>query len=367
MAKKGVYYYILPTYRMAKTILWDTLVKEHVPEELILRKNENDLTLYYKNGSIHRFVGCEDPDKHRGSNPIDVVFDEYSEINEIMWTGIIQPVLRENKGSATFIYTPKGKNHSWKLLQKAKEDREEWFWSVKNIHDTNTFSSDEIEKIRKNTPLALFQQEYECAFLEGASQFFRGVRQLIYDPRMPLDQEGQFQLGVDLAKYNDWTVITPFNINTFVVYPQDRFNMVDWPTQESRIEAAVRRFNMARLKIDSTGVGDPIVDALRHKGLSIQEEDAIKFTEKTRWDLLKDLAILIENKKIRIPNDEGLIAELEAFRYELSEGGRIKLNVPSGMTDDRVFSLALAVSGCKEPVMDSDSEEEFKMYSTRYD
>lgn len=354
---------------MAKDIIWDTLLKEHLPEELILRKNEQSQTIYYKNGSIHRFIGCEDPDKHRGSNPIDVVFDEYSEIDEMMWTGIIQPVLRENHGTATFIFTPKGKNHSWKLLQLAKEDTKEWFWSVKSCYETGSFTDEDIESIKKQTPLALFQQEYEVAFLEGASQFFRGVRDLCYDERQPLPLEGQFQLGVDLAKYNDWTVLTPFNVNTFVVYPQDRFNNVDWPTQEARIEAAARRYD-AKVYIDSTGIGDPIVDTLKTKGINISEETAIKITEKSRWDLLQHLAILIENKKIKIPNDEGLITELEAFRYEMSEQKgstkpKIKLTVPRNVHDDRVFSLALAVYKVDNPTMEDDGEE-FSLYKTVY-
>lgn len=346
-------------------MIWDTLAVEHIPEEVILKKNNSDLTIFYKNGSIQRFVGCEDIDKHRGNNAYDVVFDEYSEMNEEVWTAIFQPVLRENKGTATFIYTPKGKNHSWKLLQMAKEDPEEWFWSVKSIEDTDSIPESEVAKIMRNTPLALFQQEYQCAFLEGASQFFRDVRSLTYDSRMPLPQDGFYQMGVDLAKYNDWTVITPFNINTFVAYPQDRFNQVDWKTQESRIEAAARRYNNAKVYIDATGVGDPIVDALQQKGLNISEDSAVKFTEKTRWDLLKNLAILMENKKIKIPDDDGLISELEAFRYELNENGKVKLTVPSGVHDDRVMSLALAVFNVKEPMMDTD-DEEFGMYSSSY-
>lgn len=364
LSKKGEYFYVLPTYRMVKTNIWDTLAKEHIPEEAILRKNEKDMTIYYRNGSIHRFMGCEDPDRLRGSNPIDVVFDEYSEEPEEVWEAIFQPVLRENKGTATFIYTPKGKNHSWKLLQQAKTD-DEWYWSVKSVYDTNGMSEDEINKARERTPLALFQQEYECAFLEGASQFFRGVRDITYDSRLPLTMDGYFQVGVDLAKYNDYTVITPFNVNNFTAYPQDRFNLVDWPTQVSRIEAMSRRYNDAKVYIDSTGVGDPIVDALQSNGVNVSDDTAIKFSDKTRRDMLTNLAMLIENKKIRIPNDEGLINELESFRWEMSDSGRPKITVPSGVHDDRVFSLALAVYGQKDATPEYE-EEEFSLYNTEY-
>jgi len=355
-AAPGVCYYALPTYRQAKQVMWDSLVNEHIPREIIDKKNDSELAIHYKNGVIQRFIGTEDPDKHRGTNPFDVVFDEYSEMPEEIWTAIFQPVLRENKGSATFVYTPKGKNHSWKLLELAKQNPE-WFWSLKTVHDTGVFTPAELDEIKRNTPQALYAQEYECQFLEGAGQFFRRIRENTYDPsKTDLTTTGDFQLGVDLAKYQDWTVITPFNLNTFRAYPQDRFNQVDWNLQEARIEAAARRFNDAKVVIDSTGVGDPIVENLQSRDLNI---DPFKFTETSKSNLLQNLAINLEQDKVKIPNDEGLIGELESFRYELNERGKIKFGAPEGMPDDRVMSLALSVWNAHQtPLQIDESVEE---------
>jgi hypothetical protein len=354
MARKepGVCYYVLPTYRQAKQVIWDALINDHVPREIIEKKNESELAIYYKNGVIQRFIGSEDPDKHRGTNPFDVVFDEYSEQPEQIWTAIFQPVLMENDGTATFVFTPKGKNHSWKLVQMAKDNPTDWFVSLKGVKDTNVFSEGELQEIRRNTPQALYSQEYDVEFLDGAGQFFRRVRQNTYDQNKPLPDEGDFQLGVDLAKYQDWTVITPFNLNHFIVYPQDRFNQVDWNLQKARIEVAARKHSDALIWPDSTGLGDPIVEDLRARGLRIGGEDGegFKFTETSRTNLLNNLAILLEQSRIRIPDDEGLLTELEAFRYELNDGGKIKIKVPDGMTDDRVMSLGLAVWGIREPI-----------------
>src|SRR5690606_10929757 len=135
----------------------------------------------YKNGSIQRFAGCDDIDKHRGINPIDVVFDEFSEENPEMWTAVIQPILRENKGTATFIFTPKGRNHSWEIMEYGKQNPNQWFVSVKTNDDTHSFSPAELEEARRNTPEALFLQEYFCDFTENAGAFFRNIKQCLYE------------------------------------------------------------------------------------------------------------------------------------------------------------------------------------------
>lgn len=349
----GVCYYVLPTYKQAKQVMWDSLVNEHIPREVYIKKNDSELAIYYSNGVIQRFVGAEDPDKHRGTNPFDVVFDEYSEMNEQIWTAIFQPVLRENKGTATFIFTTKGKNHSWKLIQLARDNPEEWYYSKQSVLDTGIFSEKELDEIRRNTPQALFDQEYMCEFIDGAGQFFRRIRQNIYDEnRVVLPVDGDFQVGVDLAKYQDWTVITPFNLNYFIVYPQDRFNQVDWNLQKARIELAAAKYNDALVWIDSTGVGDPVTEDLRARGVNIGGDEGMgfKFTASSRTNLLNNLAMMLEQDKIKLPPDDGLISELESFRYTLGDGGRIKASVPDGMTDDRVMSLALSVWGVSEPV-----------------
>lgn len=355
--KKGVYYTFAPTYRQAKQIYFDALVKEHVPVEIVDKINDSELAVYYKNGSIQRFAGCEDVDKHRGINPIDVVFDEFSEEPPAIWEAVIQPVLRENKGTATFIFTPKGKNHSWKLLQMAKDNPEEWWSSVKGVQDTHVFTDEELLEIKRNTPQALYAQEYECSFIEGAGQFFRRINQNTYDQNKILPEQGDFQLGVDLAKYQDWTVITPFNLNHFIAYPQERFNQVDWNLQKARIEASARRHaaidthESALIWPDATGVGDPVVEDLKARGLRIggENQEGFKFSETSRTNLLNNLAILLEQDKIKIPDDDGLISELEAFTYSLTDRGKIRVGVPEGMHDDRVMSLALAVWGVSEP------------------
>jgi hypothetical protein len=333
-----VAYYILPTYKQAKQVIWDSLAKEHIPAVIVDKYNDSELAVYYKNGSIQRFVGCEDVDKHRGISPQDVVFDEYSEMSEEIWTAIIQPVLRENHGTATFVFTPKGKNHSWKLLQQAKENPQ-WFVSIKNVYETNAIPIDEIEEAKKGMSEALFKQEFMCEFQEGAGQVFRRINENLYSGHLAIEPGKTFHIGVDLAKYQDWTVLTPFDLNEFKVGLQDRFNQIDWNLQEARIEAMHLRYNKALIRLDSTGIGDPIYENLQRKNLPV---NPFVFTEKSKEMLLENLIILLEQDKIKLPADQGLIDELEGFHYKYNELTRhVKMESP--LTDDRVMSLALSV------------------------
>lgn len=341
----NTYYYFLPTYKQAKGVIWDSLIKEHVPMELVEKMNESELAIYYKNGSIQRFAGCDDINKHRGINPIDVVLDEFSEEDVEIWTAVIQPVLRENHGTATFIFTPKGKNHSWEILQYAKQNPNEWYWMVKTVDDTGGLTEGEIEEARRATPQALFLQEYYCDFTENAGAFFRNIKECMYEADDIPNPSHFYQVGIDLAKYNDFTVITPFDLHTFKVKLQERFNQVDWNFQKYLIEASARKYNNAKLKMDRTGVGDPVVEDLERRGLNIGEDGAVVFNTRTRRELLDNLAILLQQNKIKIPNDPELLAELEAFQFTMTDKGKIEVKSRKGLHDDRVFSLALAVHG----------------------
>lgn len=376
----GTYYYFLPEYAQAKKVIWNNIDNEgfkmldHIPKEAIKSINNSELRIELINGSVIQLIGADTfKESGVGANPVGVVFSEYSITSPEAWK-FVSPIIAVNNGWVIFNFTPRGKNHAWELYSKAREN-EKWFCEILTIEETNVLSPEALQEEKRNNPESIIQQEYYCSFLEGAGAFFRRVRENTYDRNSMQTEQGDFQLGVDLAKYQDFTVITPFNLNTFRVYKQDRFNQIDWNLQKARIEATALRYR-ARVKIDATGVGDPIVEDLKSRGLNITDEDAIKFTEVSRMNLLNHLAMLLEQDKIEIPDDEGLLNELESFQYSLTDKGRIKVSCPEGMHDDRVMSLALAVHGVSNPVpLDMylhnprfpNREYEGQMYTTTYE
>lgn len=345
LEKVGTYFYFLPTYKQAKRVIWDNIdndglkMLEHIPKELIVSTNATELKIELRNGSIIQLIAADEfKSSGVGTNPIGVVFSEYSISSPEAWK-FVAPILAVNGGWAIFNFTPRGMNHAFALLNQYKNNPL-WFVEILTNNETQVLQGEALEEEKNNNPQEIFEQEYYCKFIEGAGQFFKNITPNLIEEETEFNPSHRYQVGVDLAKYNDWTVITIIDMNTFRVLKQDRFNQIDWVLQKAKIEAIYHKYGKPLIYIDSTGVGDPIYEDLARRGIRIE---GYKFTEQSRKDLLNNLAIKLEQGKIKIPENEILKSELQSFHYEIGDTGRVKLVVPEGLHDDTVFSLALAV------------------------
>jgi len=343
----GTYFYFLPSYSQGKKVIWDNIdsdgfkMLDHIPKEVIRKTNATELKIELINGSVIQLIGADEFKKSGvGTNPIGVVFSEYSITTPEAWS-FVSPILAVNGGWAVFNFTPRGMNHGWQILQQA-QGNDKWFTQVLTVDDTHVLTEEGLEEEKKNNPQDIFEQEYYCKFIEGAGAFFRRISDNLYDgvEEKP-NPRHRYQIGVDLAKTQDYTVVTVFDLMTFRVVLQDRFNQLDWNLQKSKIEATYLRYFKPLIVMDSTGVGDPIFDDLCKRNMNVY---SYKFTEGSRRDLLVNLQLLLEQDKIKLPETYAILqSELRSFQYALSDSGRIKIQVPDGLHDDTVFSLALAV------------------------
>ena len=92
--------------------------------------------------------------------------------------------------------------------------------------------------------------------------------------------------------------------------------------------------------VDSTGVGDPIVEDLQRQRPGVFE--GVKFTSQSKQQIMEGLAVSIQQRDITFP--EGIIVnELEEFEYVVHRTG-VRYSAPDGMHDDTVCALALVNS-----------------------
>lgn len=311
-----------------------------VPEQIIEKLNESELVVYFKNGSILQLKGADDPDALRGPNPVGVVLDEFAKMKYEAW-GVIEPILRANDGWCWFVGTPKGKNHLFNHYQRGLEDHHEWYSMLLKASTSGIIASDQLAESRKSMSQALYNQEWECEFLEGEGQVFRGVREVLTaTPQKPI-QDHLYVIGCDLAKVQDYTVLTVYDRKDNAQVYQDRFQTIEWPFQKKRIAELSKHYNNAVVVLDSTGLGNPIYDDLARAGLPIV---AYNITEPSKKELIEKLSIWIEQKRIRMINLEQTLFEFDNFAYEIGATGRIRYGAPQGFHDDIVISHALAVS-----------------------
>jgi hypothetical protein len=180
-ARVGAYYYFFPTYAQAKKVIWDGMTRDgfkftdHIPKEIRKRTDNGEMLIETQNGSIFRLVGTDNINAVMGSNPVGCVFSEWSLQNPQAWD-FVRPILAENGGWAVFIYTPRGRNHGYTMLETAKAYPDTWYSEVLSADATGAISAtvleqERLEITRKDGTDALFQQEYMCSFdvpIQGA-------------------------------------------------------------------------------------------------------------------------------------------------------------------------------------------------------
>lgn len=350
MKSPGLYWIIAPTYRQVKSIIW-TRLKQVLKNDTYWKFNEQELSAYHTliNTSIE-LRGTDNPEMLKGVGLNGVVIDEAALIKQNAWTEVIRPMLADKLGWALFITTPKGRNWVYDLYLKGLKGLPNWkSWSfptkINKYIDEN-----EISQAKSDMSDRLFRQEFLAEFLDDETGVFKRVRSCIVgELQSPII--GRFYvIGVDLAKTEDFTVLTVIDSRTREVVAHERFQNIDWREQKIRIQVLAGRYNNAMCVIDSSGVGDPIVEDLVNAGISLYYNEGkagYKFTNESKCKLIDQLAIAIEQRQITFPNIEILIDELMNYEYAITDNGRITYSAPSGKHDDCVISFALAVWGIR--------------------
>jgi len=269
--------------------------------------------------------------------------DECALMQERVWQEFLQARLIEKKGWAMFTSTPKGKGWFYQLFLRGKDAEQADYYSQEGATWENPIVDKEaLLKNKPNWTKRYWDQEVLGHFIEESGAVFRNIRgdHLSGDFQEP-SKGHSYVAGVDLAKHQDWTVITVLDETGHVVCWERLDQGTGWPTQKMRIASISTKYNGATCYVDSSGVGDPIVDDLGAMGVPVMPVP----TAQQKTQLIDALVVAMDNNKITYPEIPVLLNELEIFEHEKTGTGRDKYGAPSGMHDDAVISLALAWRG----------------------
>lgn len=354
--RQGIYWHVFPTYSEAKDAVWrdPQMLTRIIPTELIADKNNSELFIRFKNGSILKMVGADNPDSLRGAGPVGCVLDEFATMKFEAWE-IIEPILRANDGWCWFIGTPKGKNHLYDFYQRGQGGHGEWGSWLLDAEHSGIISQEQLAEMRRSMTQKMYAQEMMCSFLESEGTVFRAVREAMTSEPEPPKAQHLYVMGVDLAKVTDFTVLTVYDrMNNRQVY-QDRFQTLEWPFQKQKIATIAKHYNNALCILDATGIGDPIADDLIRIGVAVEP---FKITEQTKKDLIEKLSIWIEQKKCTLLHIQDSILEFDNFSYEIGPTGKIRYQARQGYHDDIVISHALSIYALRSIVPQQSAEEQ---------
>ena len=174
----ATYWHALPEYTQARKAIWNAVnphtgkrrIDEAFPQELRSKTVDDEMFIRFKNGSTWQVIGSDRYNSLVGAGVAGVVFSEWALCNPSAW-GYIRPMMEENDGWATFITTPRGRNHAKAMYDLAK-DNPRWFAEISSIYDTEALSQDQLDEALseycalygEDIGRAQFEQEYECSF-----------------------------------------------------------------------------------------------------------------------------------------------------------------------------------------------------------
>lgn len=323
-----------PTYKLSQEAMEECA--RRLRPVASVRQSERRILL--PTGGRIEYWTLEDPDAGRSRAYDLAIVDEAGlkpDVDDV-WHHAIRPTLADRRGSAWFCGTPKGRNGFWRLHRRAGDDSD---WASVSMPTASNpwIPADEIEAARAGMPERAFRQEFLAEFLEDGGGVFANVRERVRRAPAPEPQPPVW-IGVDLARLEDHTVCSAVDSLGRQI-AMARWNKADWSVQAERIAQFAARFHGSTLLVDSTGVGDPVLEMLRGRGLRCE---GFRFTAESKRRLVDNLATLMDRGELELLDDPVQTAELEAYEYQPLPGGGYRTSAPAGMHDDTVMALALA-------------------------
>lgn len=193
--RKSKIWYVAPTYKMAKQIMWVDLL-EAIPRRWIRKINETTLAITLVNGTRIELKGADKADSLRGVGVDFLVLDEFQDMDEETWTKVLRPTLADRRGHAIFIGTPKAYNYLYELYKKGQDEtnveRNLWqSWQFPTI--TSPFIPiSEIEAARADMDEKSFKQEFEASFETMSGRVYypfdrsEHVGSFDFNPKLPI-------------------------------------------------------------------------------------------------------------------------------------------------------------------------------------
>jgi hypothetical protein len=263
----GLFFYVAPLLKQAKTIAWARLKQIVAPLQMAGMAEVNESELWVRlltNGAMIRVYGADNPDAMRGVRLDGVVIDEVADVKPETWREVLQPALADRLGWAMFIGTPHGINLFSELFFRGR-DLVDWHASLYTVYDTDALNPEEVERYRQSVDENTFKREMLCDFSASGEDQLMSLTDVNEACRRHLRQDEYAHaariLGVDPARFgDDRSVIFPrqglYAMKPLVYRGIDNMALADKVAQQ------IELFRPDAVFVDA-GNGAGVIDRLR--------------------------------------------------------------------------------------------------------
>jgi len=228
--KNRLIWYVAPSYRMAKQIMWPELLAS-IPAKWIRKINETSLTVTLINNTRIELKGADNPDSLRGVGVHFLVMDEVQDIDPDAWKKVLRPTLASTGGHALFIGTPKSYNFLYDLFMSGQDVNNQvkgrWMsWQFPTI--TSPFiPEEEIQAAKSDMDEKSFNQEFMASFETMSGRVYYSFDRREHVGKYPFNPSLPIWIGQD------------FNIDpmsSVILQPQDNGEV--WVVDEIHLVAS---------------------------------------------------------------------------------------------------------------------------------
>ncbi len=331
------YWWVAPIFPQAKMAYnrMKRMLTGSDPQRRVWSSNETELWIEISGKGRIWFKSADNPDSLYGEDVYGAVIDEASRCKEHSWYAV-RSTLTSTGGSLRIIGNVRGrKNWAYNLARKAQAGEPNMAYFRLTAYDAvdgGILNIAEVEDAKRMLPDHVFRELYLGEPADDGGNPF-GLKALEACKIADLSTAPAIAFGGDLAKSVDWTVTCGLDEDGAVCH-LDRWQS-DWQQTRRRI---LQNVSQTPALLDSTGVGDPIVEDLCRV---MPKASGYKFSSNSKQQLMEGLAAAVQQQHVRIP-DGWLMNEMTAFEYTYTPSG-VRYSAPEGLHDDGVCALALAV------------------------
>lgn len=321
------------------------------------------LEVRFANGSVIYGLPAN-PDTARGYTG-NVTLDEFAfhaDAEKIY--AALYPVITRGYGLEV-ISTPNGQQGKYFELAKAAGlvDGERQAGNTWSAHKTPIERAVEqgltvnLDRLRAGVDEETWQQEFCCAFVTGASEWISpelfescisSDASVFFDPSTSADRGPRYFAGWDIARNRDLSVIWISELAGDVTWTRGVLEMRNTPTPDQVRRARSLMPLLARINIDKSGMGLAIAEELEREFPG--KVQGIQFTQPVKQALAVRARRRMEERKVRIPDDEKIRASFRSLKRTQNAVGQIRFDTEHDASSghaDHWWAFAMAEMSCE--------------------